>query len=216
MKIGTDGVLLGAWADTGAVTSALDIGTGTGIIAIMLAQRIREARIVGVEIDHDAFDQARQNMARSPWQERLEAIHGSIQDFARNSRERFDLVVSNLPFFSGGTFSHNQDRNQVRHTIKMAHGDLLAAVRTLLAPAGRFGVILPLIEGLRFKELAESYHLYCLRQTEVKPKEHKPVERLLLEFSRKPATAVHESLVIQENSGEWTQAYRKLTGNFYL
>ena len=216
MKIGTDGVLLGAWADTAAAGSALDIGTGTGVIAIMLAQRTRQARIKGVEIDRDSYQQARENMGRSPWSQRLEAIHSAVQDFARTSGERFDLIVSNPPFFSGGTFSNNHDRNQVRHTIKMPHGDLLAAVRTLLAPEGKFGLILPLIEGLRFVELAESYHLYCVRQTEVKPKESKPVERLLLQFSRKPATMIRDSLIIQEESGEWTKAYRQLTGAFYL
>ncbi len=216
MKIGTDGVLLGAWADTTAVRSALDVGTGTGVIAIMLAQRSREARIKAVEIDREAYEQARQNMALSPWAQRLEAVHGAVQEFARTSRERFDLIVSNPPFFSGGTFSNNHDRNQVRHTIKMPHGDLLAAVRTLLAPEGTFGLILPLIEGLRFVELAESYHLYCIRQTEVKPKASKPVERLLLQFSRQPADMIRDRLIIQEESGEWTKEYRQLTGDFYL
>lgn len=216
MKIGTDGVLLGAWVETEDVWSALDIGTGTGVIAIMVAQRAAGASVKAVEIDRESFEQARQNMNRSPWAERLEVVHVPVQDFARSSKEKFDLIVSNPPFFTGGTFSHNQDRNEVRHTIKLPHGDLLAAVRNLLSPGGKFGVVLPVIEGLRFVELAASYHLYCVRQTEVRPKASKPVERLLLQFAWKPGLLTKDSLVIQEESGEWTKEYRSMTREFYL
>jgi tRNA1Val (adenine37-N6)-methyltransferase len=217
MKVGTDGVLLGAWADTSRVKSALDIGTGSGVIAIMLGQRAPEATIHAVEIDEEACAQAQENMQNAPWADRLTAFHTPIQDFAKEHAQTYDLIVSNPPFFSGGTFSNNQNRMSVRHTIKLPHGDLLAAVRTLLADEGRFCVILPFIEGLRFQELAKSYHLYCTKITEVKPKADKPVERLLMQFERDARLLEQNDLTIQyESRNEWTEAYMALTGAFYL
>jgi len=217
MKINTDGVLLGAWADVSDCRTALDIGTGTGVIAIMLAQRSEALRIHAVEIDADACEQARRNMAACPWAERLEAFHASIQQYSRQTEQRYDLIVSNPPFFTGGTFSSNENRTMVRHTVKLPHGDLLAAVRTLLQPSGRFCVVLPYLEGLRFRELASSYHLYCTRLMEVRPKADKPVSRLLLQFERHPRPLQSEELVIQgEGPSQWTEAYVALTGAFYL
>lgn len=217
MKVGTDGVLLGAWANVTNVKQILDIGTGTGVIAIMLAQRTTDAVVKGVEIDTAACQQAAENMAKSPWSNRLEAINASIQDFSHQTEQRFDLIVSNPPFFSGGTFSQNQDKANVRHTVKMPHGDLLSAVRTLLDNDGKFCVILPLIEGLRLKELALSYHLNCTRITEVYPKADLQIERLLMQFEKKEVGLVKDSLIIQKNRrNEWTEAYIELTKAFYL
>lgn len=217
MKVGTDGVLLGAWADVEGAGSALDIGTGSGIIAIMLGQRNSNLKIHGVEVDQEAFEQAKDNMLNAPWADRLEVFHTSIQDFAKTEPGQYDLIVSNPPFFTGGTFSSNQDKTSVRHTVKLPHGDLLTAARSLLKETGKFCVILPFIEGLRFQELAESYKLHCTKIMEVQPKKDKPIERLLMQFekSRKPPTC--ESLVIQHDGvNEWTEAYIALTGAFYL
>lgn len=217
MKIGTDGVLLGAWVDVEGAEHILDIGTGSGVIGIMLGQRNTYAHIHGVEIDELSFEQTQENMAKCPWADRLSAFHTSVQDFAKARKGPYDLIVSNPPFFSGGTFSFKQDRNSVRHTVKLPHGDLLSAVRTLLSEKGRFALVLPLIEGLRFKELAERYSLYCHRITEVKPKVEKPIERLLMEFGRAPKDLKKDELIIQyEGRNEWTEEYIALTKAFYL
>ena len=217
MKVGTDGILLGAWADVSGVEKALDIGAGTGLIAIMLGQRTESAEIHAVEIEQASFVQAGQNMRASPWADRLVVKHVSIQDYSRQTDERYDLIVSNPPFFSGGTFSQNQDRNSVRHTIKLPHGDLLTSARTLMTDHGRFCVILPLLEGLRFEEMARSYKLFCTRKIEVKPKKDKPTERLLLQFERAEKEEKTETLVIQkERRNEWTKEFITLTGGFYL
>ncbi len=218
MKVGTDGVLLGAWADVEGTEKILDIGTGTGLVAIMLGQRTDKAEIHGVEIDDISCDQAKENMEAAPWSNRLKAIPIAIQDYSKTSSEQYDLIVSNPPFFTGGTFSDNQDRNSVRHTVKLPHGDLLGAVRKLLKPQGSFCVILPFIEGLRFEELANTYKFYCTNRMEVRPKADKPVERLLLKFERKPVAEVEKNeLVIQKNKrNDWTEAYIALTGDFYL
>lgn len=219
MKVGTDGVLLGAWVDTQAAQRVLDIGTGTGVIAIMLAQRTAAPEIIGVEIDAASCAQAAANMAAAPWAERLQAIHAPIQDYSRTERRPFDLIVSNPPFFSGGTFSNNQDRTSVRHTVKLPHGDLLHAVQRLLHAKGRFCIILPYIEGLRFKELAESYMLYPTRVQEVRGREGKPVERILVQFEKErkaleklPEIAIRSA----SDTDEWTAHYRQMTADFYL
>ncbi|MFK8102093.1 MAG: tRNA1(Val) (adenine(37)-N6)-methyltransferase [Saprospiraceae bacterium] len=218
MKIGTDGVLLGAWAAvSSSTTKVLDVGTGTGVIAIMLAQRTENAEIVGVEIDELVCQEANDNMQAAPWSDRLRSVLAPIQDFKKTTTERFDLIVSNPPFFTGGTLSINQDRTNVRHTVKLPTGELLQAARELLTPEGRFCVILPLIEGLRFKEQAAQYNLYCSKMTEVKAKAEKSVERLLLQFEPTEKTLEKDSLVIQKGGRhEYTDEYIALTKDFYL
>lgn len=217
MKVGTDGVLLGAWADLTDTQLALDIGTGSGIIAIMMAQRSADLEVHAVEVDAEACTQAIENMQNTPWANRLRAFQTTIQEYAEVCEHKYDLIVSNPPFFSGGVFSHNQDKNSVRHTLKMPHGDLLGAARSLLKPDGRFCVILPLIEGLRFCEMAQHYHLVCTRQTEVRPKADKPIERLLLQFEREAKPMLSDSIVIQKGeNNDWTEGYIALMKAFYL
>ncbi len=217
MKVGTDGVLLGAWCDIATTTKALDIGTGSGVIAVMLGQRC-EAEIHAVEIEEAAFLQAKSNFEKADWSDRLSAKKAPIQDYAKLSRDEYDLIVSNPPFFSGGTFSHNQDRNNVRHTVKLGHGDLLIAARKLLTKNGKFCVILPLIEGLRFQEVAKTYALYCTKITEVKSRPAGSVERLLMQFE-KTATeniAKDELAIYQEKGKAHSAEYIALTKDFYL
>ena len=217
MKVGTDGILLGAWANLDSASSILDIGAGTGLIAIMLAQRTTTADIHAVEIDEEACAQAATNMANSPWPDRLKAVQSSIQDFAKLSRQRYDLIVSNPPFFTGGTFTQSQDKASVRHTIKLPHGDLLIAVRSLLTDYGKFCAVLPNMEGLRFKEMASTYGLFCTKMTAVRPLYDKPVERLLLQFERQENKPIADELVIQyEGANNWTDEFVALTGAFYL
>lgn len=217
MKVGTDGVLLGAWAEVSNARRALDIGTGTGLIALMLAQRNPELIVHAVEIDEVACQQARSNVEQSPWPDRVTVFFDSIQDFAKTNVEPYDLIVSNPPFFSGGTFSDNHDRNSIRHTIKLPHGDLLAATRKLLSKAGRFCVILPYVEGLRFEEMAKQYHLFCTKIMEVRSLADKPVERLLMQFERISGPVEKTELIIQkEGRNNWTDEYIELTGAFYL
>lgn len=218
MKVGTDGILLGAWAKVEEADTVLDIGTGSGLIAIMLAQRTEAAQIHGVEIDQNSYEQAKINMQQSPWADRLQPINASIQDFAGSSSEQYDLIVSNPPFFTGGNLSYNQDRNSVRHTVKLPHQDLLFAVRRLLSDRGRFALILPYLEGLRFKELAATYQLYCTHLTEIHPKAGNPIERLLLQFEKGKRPTLVEQLVLHQGqkTNERTPAYQGLTEAFYL
>ncbi len=217
MKVGTDGILLGAWTDVTQIKTALDIGSGTGLITIMLAQRASLSQIHGVEIDEKSSAQSIQNATNCPWSKRITIFNESIQNFALRTDDKYDLIVSNPPFFTGGTFSDSQDKNSVRHTIKLPHGDLLRTVQKLLAAKGRLAVILPHIEGLRFIELAKTYQLSCIRKTEVIAKEDKGVERLLLEF-KKAAQDIEEEILItrKKENDEWTEEFIKLTKDFYL
>jgi tRNA1Val (adenine37-N6)-methyltransferase len=220
MKVGTDGVLLGAWTTIGQAQKMLDVGTGTGVIAVMLAQRAAHTEGVvvhAVEIDETALKQAQENMTDSPFGYCLTGFHDSIQSFAKNAADRYDLIVSNPPFFTGGTLSSSADVTNVRHTVKLPHGDLLNATRELLAKNGRFAVILPLIEGMRFIEIARTYGFFNTRKTEVKPRTDKPIERLLLEFEMTDKPLVKTELVLM-NSGDdrdYTDQYKQLTKDFY-
>ena len=217
MKVGTDGVLLGIWADVSTAQSILDIGTGTGVIAIMLAQNAPEAQVHAVEIDETTCAQAAENMANSPFADRLEAKPISIQDFAKQCRGKYDLIVSNPPFFTGGTLSKNQDKLSVRHTVKLSHGDLLRAVHSLLEKGGKFCTILPNLEGLRFREVAKTYNLHCTKMTAVHPVEGRPVERLLLQFEHQPKPMAEDSLVILKTpkANDWTDQFIGLASDFY-
>ena len=220
MKVGTDGVLLGAWADVATAKTMLDIGSGTGIIAIMLAQRTahtKSARIHAVEIDEAAFYESNENMTNSPFAKKLSIFHDSIQDYSKKSKIQYDLIVSNPPFFTGGTFSSNQDKTNVRHTVKLPHGDLLHTTRQLLNKEGKFCVILPLIEGLRFIEIARTYGLNCTKKTEVHTLAGKGVERLLLQFELESKPIAIDKLIIQNSDerNDYTEDYKKLTRDFY-
>jgi len=215
MKIGTDGILLGAWADVAGAKRILDIGSGTGLIALMLAQRNTDAQIHAVEIDEGAYLESEENFQAAPWTNRLKVFHASVQDLSTTNTAFYDLIVSNPPFFSGGVFSWRSAKNSARHTIKLSHGDLLVSVQRLLSPDGRFCLILPLIEGMRFVELAETYRLFCNRMTEVLPRKEKRVERLLLQFELEKKEMVKEELIIQkEKTNDWTKAFIQLCGDF--
>jgi tRNA1Val (adenine37-N6)-methyltransferase len=220
MKVGTDGVLLGAWANVAQAETILDIGTGTGVIAIMAAQRTlaTQTQVDGVEIDEAAYLQAKENMAKSPFANRLTAIHQSIQEFEPPSGRKYDVIISNPPFFTGGTFSGNQEKNNVRHTVKLPHGDLLHATQRLLNKNGRFCLILPWLEGLRFIEIARNYHFYCTVMTEVRPKPGKNIERLLLQFEWSDRKLIKNELVLMLENGQrndYTPEYIQLTNEFY-
>jgi tRNA1Val (adenine37-N6)-methyltransferase len=221
MKVGTDGVLLGAWANIEAAKNILDIGTGTGVIAVMLAQRSQNTegvKIHAVEIDEAAAEQAQVNFKDAPFSERLAVFPLSIQDFARKSTTKYDLIVSNPPFFTGGTLNSNGDKTNVRHTVKLPHGDLLNATRALLTKEGRFCVILPLLEGMRFIEIATTYGFHNTERMDVRFKKEKPIERLLLSFEMYSKPLRHEELILQHSTmgdRDFTDEYRNLTKDFY-
>ena len=161
MKVGTDGVLLGSWVQPGNVERILDIGTGTGLIALMMAQK-SNAVVDAIDIDEDATRQAEENFSLSPWPERLNAWHQSVQEFAAYTRHRYDLIVSNPPYFMGAHPAPSEARNLARHMDEaLSIEELAECVKKLLKPDGRFCVILPFMEGMKFLEYAELNGLYA-------------------------------------------------------
>lgn len=218
MKVNTDSVLLGSWVEVGGVQKILDIGTGTGLIALMMAQRNDQAAIHGVEVDEDAYQEAKDNFAQATWNHRLEAFHEPIQTFSHDLAP-YDLIICNPPFFTGGTLSENQKRSSVRHTVKLPNNELLRSVRRLLSKDGRFAVVLPYIEGLRFIEMAKT-HGFCLhRQADVYPRDDRDVNRLLIEMGLNSCDTLDASKIViykSDASREYTSSYKELTSDFYL
>lgn len=213
--VGTDGVLLGAWADLENCQRTLDVGTGTGLVALMLAQRCA-AKIVGVEIHKISAELARLNFTASPWAERLEVVEDSIQNFAQQTDLQFDLIVSNPPFFSETTMSPDAWRRFGRHTASLLPSELLAVSKKLLTENGRLCVILPTKEGKQFCEQATLNGLYCTEQAEVRTRPAKPVERLLLRFEKNPYRFERKKLSVYTEAGSYSDEFQRLTRDFYL
>ena len=216
MKVGTDGVLLGAWAAVRPQDRRmLDIGTGTGLIALMLAQRAPGAHVTGGDIDDIA--QARENAAASPWSGRVAFAQCPVQEF--EPPEPFALIVSNPPFFVDSLTCPDQGRTAARHAVHLPFDDLRDAVLRLLAPGGRFAVILPTAEAERFLTICTG-RLALARRTDVRTTPRHPAKRARMEFVRadRPA-AVPEVSELVVGTGEhecYTPEYRALTRDFYL
>ncbi len=215
MKVGTDSVLVGAWATVTGAKNILDIGSGSGLIALMLAQRTtHETFVDAVEIEEDAYQQALVNVKRSPWQARLKIHHSSIQNF--KSEIKYDLIVTNPPFFIDSYKPTETKRANARHTQVLTHLELLNCVTQLLKPSGKFSLILPTAEGELFQTLALQLNLYIVRKTAFFSRKEKPQERWLMEFSFEAYPIQLDTLVLYHSGDSWSDEYRQLTKDFYL
>ena len=215
MKIGTDGVLLGAWADIEGDSRILDVGTGTGLIALMLAQRNASAEIVGVDISHEAIEEARDNFLNSPWAKRLSVTEGDVCSFESN--EKFDHIVSNPPYFVDSLHSPDSLRTMARHTSSLKFEDLVTSAVRLLRPGGRLSVILPAECAMQFR-FAAFGRLWLRRQLNVVTKAGDTPRRTLMEFclSDKPLMPSVATLTMRHSDSTYTDEYRHLTGDFYI
>lgn len=215
MKVGTDAVLLGAWVNIDEALHMLDIGTGNGTIALMLAQRSDEsAEVDAVEIENTDALQAYENFKRSPWPDKIHLHHTSIQKFF--PEKKYDLIVSNPPYFNNSQSPPDSKRHQARHTIALTYPELLTSVGRLLTEAGKFNVILPFTEGLQFIEMAKQAMLFCSRQYSFKTRAEKKIERWLLEFSRASQGVETGEILLYEEGEAWSEGYATLTREFYL
>ncbi len=218
MKVGTDGVLLGAWASAPPPGSrVLDIGTGTGLIALMAAQRTERSRVDGLEIDPSAARQARENFQQSPWKDTLSCIQASLQDYSSRNKDLYDLIICNPPFFSASTPGPSPEKNLARHDASLSLEDLMSGSVALMKKTGMFSLILPVQKEARALELVREHQLYCKRITRVRPSPGKSIHRVLLEFSRAGGKCREDELTIETGKRHcYTDAYQKLTGDFYL
>ena len=215
MKVGTDAVLLGAWVNIHQAESILDIGTGNGTIALMLAQRSHEkATIDAVEIDRTDAEEANENFIVSPWASRIHLHHLPVQQYF--PEKKYKLIVSNPPYFNNSQRPPNEQRHQARHTITLSYEELIGATLRLLQDDGKLNVILPYTEGLQFIELAMQSDLYCTRQHSFRTRAEKPIERWLLEFSKCEGTNETGEILLYKSGEEWSDEYVRLTEDFYL
>ncbi|MCW2118144.1 tRNA1(Val) (adenine(37)-N6)-methyltransferase [Flavobacterium sp. 7A] len=218
MKVGTDGVLLGAWVPVGhRPFSILDIGAGTGLIALMLAQRTTAEQIDALEIDEDAYEQAVENFENSPWGDRLFCYHAGLDEFVDEPEDEYDLILSNPPFYSEDFKSNDEQRDLARFQDAMPFEELIEAADLFLSEKGVFAVIIPFKEEAKFVALAKEFELYPFKITRVKGTAQSETKRSLLAFGRDEVLEVDENVLIIENGRhDYTDDYIELTKEFYL
>lgn len=209
----------GADAETKKVGRVLDIGSGTGVIALMVAQRTSNAQIDAVEPDSGSCEDALRNFAESPWADRLHLHDVTLQEYVSRYAEKvqYDLIVSNPPYFVDSLKAPDPVRNAVRHAVSLPFEELLDGVKALLAEHGRFAVILPVTEGVLLEKLALERSLHCVRKCLVQTKPGVPPKRVMMEFGRKSVPLRSDLLIMEtERQQEFTEEYRRLTRDFYL
>lgn len=213
-KVGTDGVLLGACADAAGAEKILDIGSGTGVIAIMLAQR-SDSEIYALEPDEESFFRLTLNIELCKWRERIHGVNTDLQHY--DPGFRFGLIVSNPPWFINSVRNPDTRKSVARHNDTLTHEDLLHGVSRLLEEDGRFQVIMPFAEGNVFAAEAAAHRLYCNEILKIKPLPSSDIRRLVLTFSRLQTMTTEKFLTIEHGPRhEFTDEYKKLTRDFYL
>lgn len=217
MKIGTDGVLLGAWTSLeNNPGSILDIGSGTGVIALQLAQRSMTETIDAIELDEKAFEQCVENFEASPWGDRLFCYHASFEEFFTEMDETYDLIVTNPPFFTEEGSSEDHSRNLARQSQSLPYEELVLGIAKLLSETGNFTVIIPYKNEKEFISLAEVHYLFPNKICRVKGNPNAVFKRSLLQFSRKKIKPEIDELIIEKKRHHYTEDYIELTKDFYL
>jgi tRNA1Val (adenine37-N6)-methyltransferase len=217
MKVGTDAVLLGSWIQPNGSTHILDIGTGTGVIALMLAQKT-SASIVGIDIDGIATQQAQENVDESKFKNSITLFNSSFQDFVKTTSLKFQLIVSNPPFFEQSLKSSDEKRSNARHADVLPFEDLLDGVIKLLDEKGKFCLILPTLEAEKFRGMAQKKGLFLSKLLRVKSRVDKDIDkRHLMQFEFTPTEFSEETMAIEEDERHsYTQAYKELTKPYYI
>jgi len=216
MKVGIDCVLLGAWASPENCSRILDVGSGTGLIALMLAQR-SNAKITAIDIEPNAIAQTKENIRISPWADRISPLETSLQNFTAPLGQLFDLIVSNPPYFVNSLKAPEQSRTIARHTDQLTHNELLVHAERLLVENGKICIILPVNEGLECVKFASSIGLFCSKMVEVFPKPNKPAKRLLLEFVLTKAETELSKIEIETTERhQYSEDFTNLVRDYYL
>ena len=217
MKVGTDGVLLGAWADIPEhVNSILDIGTGTGVIALQLAQRSDASIIDALEIEPQAFEQAVENFENSQWADRLYCYHASLQEFVKEIDEKYDLIISNPPYFNDTFKDLDKQRALARHTQELPFNELLEGVSKIMSADGSAAFIIPFKEEANFLELAKIKNLFPVRISRYRGNAKSDLIRSLVELKNKVTTTTQDEFFLEHSRHEYTDHYKSLVKDFYL
>ena len=214
MKVGTDGVLLGAWVDVSGAKRILDIGTGTGLIALMLAQHTsKETKIDAIEIEQHAYEEACSNVAQSPWQNRITVHHQSLQEHTGGP---YDLIVCNPPFFQNSMKPPSEKRGLARHADSLPMQALAFHARRLLDDSGTISLVIPFADHVKISRVFLQENLHCTRRTTIRTTPKKKPERCLLNFSTNRIEEKSNELVLLDNDGNRSMEYAQLTKDFYL
>jgi tRNA1Val (adenine37-N6)-methyltransferase len=218
MKVGTDGVLLGAWASVpGPGGRVLDVGTGTGLIALMVAQRTKSVTVDALEIDPLTARQAKENFQNSPWKKRIHCIQSSFQDFYAHCRIQYDLIICNPPFFSGSFKTPSREKNLARHDDSLSLEELFKGSVMIMKKTTIISLILPVQKLQQAMELISEYKMHCNRITRVKPVEMKPAKRVLLEVSYMYGELIEDELTIETDKRHvYSGKFKRLIEEFYL
>lgn len=216
MKVGTDGVLLGSWSRVSGCSNILDIGTGTGLIALMIAQRNAKVFIDAIDIDEACTVQAHQNVINSPFSNRIDVHQKSFADFIQQVNKKYDLIISNPPYFQNSLKSPNLERSYARHTDMLSFYEILSEGPSLLTDTGRIALILPYEFKQSVLTHAATANLFAHRITNVFPVPHKAPKRLLLEFGKHEVLCVEQNLTIEHSRHQYSDDFKALTKDFYL
>ena len=217
MKIGTDGVLLGAWTPIiNNPFNVLDIGAGTGILSLMIAQRSNAEQIDTIEIDEDAYEQCVENFEASPWGDKLFCFHAGLDEFVDEPEDEYDLIISNPPFYTDDYKTDNTSRDLARFEDALPFEELIEAAALLLSDNGIFSVIIPYKEEERFVAMCKILDLFPLKITRVKGTPTSEIKRSLLAFCRMEQTPLIDELIIEISRHNYTREYIELTKDFYL
>jgi len=216
-KVGTDAVLIGAWAQVEKAKSILDIGTGTGIIALMMAQKSK-AHIDAIDIEQSSYKQAYENIKHSSWQERINVRQISLQDYVKSCGKKFDIIITNPPYFVDSFKAPDEERSHARHNDTLSFTDLIEGVKNLLQADGKFYIILPTKEAGDFKNMAEKKGLYLVKRMRVKTKLVNDTEkRHIMKFSFNKILLQDQTMSIEKDvHHDYTDEYKLLTSDFYL
>lgn len=213
--VGTDGVLLGAWASVNGSKTVLDIGTGSGLIALMIAQRTSaDVRIDAIDVEETNVNSARQNVQSSPWAHQVYVHHIALQDFTPDMN--YDLIITNPPYFINSSLPPESSRARARHTQSLPFSDIIQFALTYLTPSGRLAIVLPIVEGSIFAEQAMTVGLFESRRCVFHARADKPAERLFMEFTRTKTERAENSLYLYGAGDVWSHAHNELTKDFYL
>ncbi len=216
MKIGTDAILLARWTEVSDNDDVIDIGTGCGLIPLMLAQKgIKSAD--AVEIDNDSYEEAAQNFSNSAWNSRLSAIHDDIKHYAEICEKKYDLVVSNPPFYFGDNIPEKAKKGLARHTNTLSYNDLLSSVKKIMKPEGRFSLVLPAIESKTFLKDAENQGFYLEKELLIVPIEGKEPNRINMQLVVNQVNSIKtETFVLRHPDHSFTKEYKDFLKDYYL
>jgi len=216
MKISTDGVVLGAFAGSGNPKTILDIGAGTGVVSLMMAQRFPEAMITGIEIDKDASEQATENVRNSPWSNRIRILNQSFQEFCKHQPDKFDLIVSNPPYFPNHLKTKNQQRNLALHNDTLPFGELIVGIKNIMDQEATTWLILPPHQMEETNKIAEFLGLFAFEKLKLHDKATTDVIRVIQGFSFLKKDFKITSLSIKDEDGNYSKAYSELLKEFLI